>query len=95
MSVSAGVHVSRTIIRSDRLEDIPVRIMNVRKEPVTFKAGTNIASLQQVTVLDSVLADELLRSYGVEVEGVIIFRSTAASSGLHSTASKWGSRFIA
>ena len=65
MLVSAGVHVSHTIIPSDRLEDIPVRIMNVRKEPVTFKAGTNIASLQQVTVLDSVLADEPLRSYGV------------------------------
>ena len=47
-SVSAGVHVSRTIIPSNRLVDIPVRVLNVRKEPTTLKEGANIASLQEV-----------------------------------------------
>jgi len=47
-SVSTGVHVSRTIIPGDRLVDIPVRVLNVQKEPGTLKEGTSIASLQQV-----------------------------------------------
>jgi len=34
-----------------------------------FKAGTIIDNLQQVTELDSIPADEPLRSYGVEAEG--------------------------
>ena len=67
-SVSTGVHVSRTIIPSDRLVDIPVRVLNVQKEPATLKEGTNIASLQQVTILDSFPADESLRSGGGEVK---------------------------
>ena len=63
-SVSAGIHVSRTVIPSDRLIDIPVRVLNVRKEPATLKEGTNIANLQQVTVLDSLPADEFHQSFG-------------------------------
>jgi len=40
-SVSTGVHVSRTIIPNDRLVAIPVRVLNVQKEPATLKEGTN------------------------------------------------------
>ena len=68
-SVSTGFHVSRIIIPSDRLVDIPVRVLNVQKEPATFKEGTNIASLQPVTIVDSFPADEPLKSCGVEANG--------------------------
>jgi len=67
-SVSAGIHVSRTVIPSDRLIDIPVRVLNVRKKSATSKEGTNIASLQQVTVLDSLPVDEFHQLFGFAPE---------------------------
>ena len=38
---------------TDRLTDIPVRVMNVRKEPFTVKAGVCLANLQPVSVVKS------------------------------------------
>jgi len=53
-SVTSGVHVSRTVIPSDRLVDIPVRVMNARKESVIMKAGASIADVHPVTVVGCV-----------------------------------------
>jgi len=41
-----GVYVSRTLV--DDIVDVPVRVMNVRSAPVSLKAGTLVANLQQV-----------------------------------------------
>ena len=38
-SVSTGVHVSRTIIPSDRLVDIPVRVLKVQKAPAMLRGS--------------------------------------------------------
>ena len=48
-----GVYVSRTAVPTDRLTDIPVRVMNVRKESFIVKAGVCLANLQPVSVIGS------------------------------------------
>jgi len=48
-----GVYVSRTAVPTERLTDIPVRVMNVRKEPFTVKAAVCLANLQPVSVIGS------------------------------------------
>jgi len=49
--VSDGIYVSRTVVPDDRLDGIPVRIMNVKAQPMTVRAGANVANLQQAEVL--------------------------------------------
>jgi len=56
-TVAPGVHVSRTLIPTDRLCDVPVRIVNVLSELVLLTAGTTVAELQPVTVIGSIAAD--------------------------------------
>jgi len=51
--VADGVYVSRTLIPNGRFDDIPVRIMNIKSEPVIVRAGVNVANLQPVEVVGS------------------------------------------
>ena len=53
-SMRPGLHVSRAIVPSNRLTDIPVRVMNVRSEPMFIKSGTTVANLHPVTIVGSV-----------------------------------------
>jgi len=46
-----GLHVSRTLIPRDAWTDIPVRIMNVKKQPISLQPGIVISDLQQVEVV--------------------------------------------
>ena len=48
-----GVHTSRTVVPGDRLSGIPVRVINVRSEDVTLKAGISVAELNPVSVVGS------------------------------------------
>ena len=52
-SMQPGLHVSRAIVSSNRLTDIPVKVMNVRSEPMFIKSGTTVANLHPVTVVGS------------------------------------------
>ena len=52
--VKTGLHVSRTLVPQDVWSDIPVRVMNVKEEPMMLKPGMIIANLQQVEVVDEV-----------------------------------------
>ena len=45
-----GVHVARTLIPQDQLNNVPVRILNVLNEPVVVPAGTSLTELQPVEV---------------------------------------------
>jgi hypothetical protein len=56
-TVVPGVHVSMTLIPTERLCDVPVRVVNILSEPVLPIAGTTVAELQPVTVIGSVAAD--------------------------------------
>jgi len=47
-----GVYVSRTAVPTDRLTDILVRVINVRKEPFIAKARVCLANLQPVSVIE-------------------------------------------
>ena len=49
--VKDGLHVSRTLIPRNSWTDIPVRIMNVKREPMSLKTDTVISHLQQVEVV--------------------------------------------
>ena len=49
--VKDGLHVSRTLIPRNSWTDIPVRVMNVKKEPVSLKCNTVMSHLQQVEVV--------------------------------------------
>ena len=46
-TLPGGVRVSRTLIPDNRFQDIPVRIRNVSSQPVTIRAGANVANLQK------------------------------------------------
>ena len=45
--------VSQTLVPRDSWSDVPVRVMNVKKEPMTLTPGTIIADLQQVKVVEN------------------------------------------
>lgn len=47
--VTAGVYVSRTVV-PDHDEDVPVRVINVTKNPMVMKAGTIISDLDSAQV---------------------------------------------
>ena len=46
--------MSRAIIPSSRLTDIPVRVMNVRTEPISIKSGAAVSDLHPVTIVGPV-----------------------------------------
>ena len=48
-----GLHVSRTLIPRNVWTNIPVRVMNVKSEPMSLESGTVIADLQQVEVVET------------------------------------------
>ena len=51
-NVKDGLHVSRTLIPRNSWTGVPVRVMNVKEEPMSLKPGTVIADLQQVEVVN-------------------------------------------
>jgi len=51
-SVQDGLFVSRTLVPRDTWSDVPVRVMNVKKEPMSLATGTIIADLQQVKLIE-------------------------------------------
>ena len=66
--VTDGVYASRTVIPDDRFDDIPVRVMNVKQEPVIVQAGASVADLQPVNVLGSMqVGGSAARQEGVSV----------------------------
>jgi len=74
--VVPGVHVCRTLIPGDRLANIPFRVMNVRAEEVVFKAGTNVANLQPVTVLGTIPGKGTVEAESTQVKVVESERET-------------------
>ena len=62
-AVRDGVHVPRTLI-TDRLQDVPIRVLNVSGEPVHFMVGQPLAELYPVIeVLGAVTSEEQDGSY--------------------------------
>ena len=49
--VKEGLHVSRTLVPRNAWTDIPIRVMNVKEEPMTLKANTVMSNLQGVKVV--------------------------------------------
>ena len=45
--------MSGTLISKDRLQDLPVRAVNVTTEPVRLSAGQKVADLQPVTICEA------------------------------------------
>ena len=45
------IYVSLTVIPDNRLDGIPVRIINVKPEPIPVRAGASVANLQQAEAL--------------------------------------------
>jgi hypothetical protein len=54
----SGVYVSRALLPRERLSNVPVRVINVKCEPVHLLAGTVIANVQAVTVMDEERAED-------------------------------------
>jgi len=50
--VRDGLHVSRTVIPRNSWTDIPVRVMNVKEEPIALKSNTVMSNLQEVNVVN-------------------------------------------
>jgi len=51
LCVKEGIHVSRTLVPHDSWSNIPVRVMNVKKEPISLKCNTVMSTLQEVDVV--------------------------------------------
>ena len=49
--IKDGLLVSHTLIPQDTWTDVPVRMMNVKEQPVTIESGTVVADLEQVSVI--------------------------------------------
>ena len=56
-ALPCGLLVARTLTSSDRLEDVPVRVMNLDEEPRRIKAGTVVSNLEPVDVLGPMTTD--------------------------------------
>jgi len=56
--VRAGLHVSRTLVPQNAWSDVPLRVMNVKSEPVQLNAGTVIVDLQPVEVVEEEYSDD-------------------------------------
>ena len=70
-TVTDGVHVPRTLI-TDRLEDVPMRVLNVSGEPMHFKAGQPLAELHPVTeVVGAIPSEEGKNGYKAVIQEMI------------------------
>jgi len=67
----SGVHVSGTVIPDNKLNEIPVRIMNTTNEEVELKKGTVLSELQPVTVTEDVRSEATKMMSVKEVETTI------------------------
>jgi len=50
-NLTNGIHGSRTLLPSERFNDIPVRVVNVLSKPVAHEAGMLVANLQPTEVI--------------------------------------------
>ena len=48
-----GLHVSRTLLPRNVWADVPVRVMNIKGEPMLLESGTVIAGLEEVDVIET------------------------------------------
>ena len=53
-ALQCGLLVGRTLTPSDQFTDVPVRVMNLDKEPKRIEEGTVVSDLEPVTVLEPV-----------------------------------------
>jgi len=58
VTIINGVHVARTLAPNDRFTDLPVRVMNVQRQPLTVRAGTVISDLKPLTIVGTYAKDE-------------------------------------
>jgi hypothetical protein len=49
--LAPGVHVSRTLMPNDRMDDIPIWVFNVLSKPVVIERGCVIADFQPTFVI--------------------------------------------
>ena len=68
-SVQDGLFVSRTLVPRDTWSDVPVRVMNVKKEPMSLATGTIIADLQQVKLIEKEDENKLNVPNGNQADG--------------------------
>ena len=54
--IAEGVHVARTLIPVDKFVDVPVRIMNVQRQPRFFCAGTIVSDLEPTSVIEAAIS---------------------------------------
>jgi len=72
-SVTPGIHVARTLVPTDRLIDIPVRVLNVHNAEFTLEAGTCLADLHPVSVVRSLRVekrDNILKKSSTESQDI-------------------------
>ena len=66
-----GVHVPRTLV-TDKLEDVPIRVLNVSGEPVHLKAGYPLAELHPVSeVIGAVPVEKEQVSYEAVIKEMV------------------------
>ena len=53
--IQPGVYAARTLTPDDRLEEVPVRIMNVHPEPHTLRADAVVSELEQIEQVNPVV----------------------------------------
>jgi len=68
-NVQDGLFVSRTLVPRDTWSDVPVRVMNVKKEPMSLATGTIIADLQQVKLIEKEDENKLNVPNGNQADG--------------------------
>lgn len=49
-SIQPGLYAARTLVSSNSVVHLPVRVMNVKQQPVSIKSGTALADLQPAIV---------------------------------------------
>ena len=59
VTIMKGVHVARTLAPNDRFTDLPVRVMNVQRQPLAIRAGTVISDLEPLTIVGTHAKDKL------------------------------------
>ena len=57
-TLKPGLHVSRTLLPNDIMSDVPVRVINVRSESIQLSAGTVVADVQPVHVIENQSAED-------------------------------------
>ena len=56
-SLAPGLRVARTIVPNDRVNDIPIRVVNTSPEAITLKAGTTISNLVPLEIVERMAGD--------------------------------------